>query len=112
MPRTEPRYQSVTEAAFLAQVLELAKLYGWRTAHFRPARTTAGWRTPCQGDAKGFPDLVLVKGKRLIFAELKAEGRDLSPEQSQWIEALTLVRCDLYIWRPSEWEEIVRTLSA
>jgi hypothetical protein len=30
-------------------VIELAKLRGWRTAHFRPARTAHGWRTAVLG---------------------------------------------------------------
>jgi hypothetical protein len=57
-----PRVPPITEAAFLRQVLDLAKLRGWRTAHFRPAQTSRGWRTAVQGDGAGFPDLVGRRG--------------------------------------------------
>src|SRR5437763_860370 len=65
----------VTEAAFTRQVIALARLRGWRAAHFRPGRTARGWRTPVQGEGVGFLDLVLVRG-RVVWAELKsARGR-------------------------------------
>ena len=52
----------VSEAAFQAQVLHLAALKGWRTAHFRTAMDSRGrHRTPVAGDGKGFPDLVLAR---------------------------------------------------
>jgi hypothetical protein len=50
--------------------------------------------------AKGFPDVVIVSGDRLIFAELKQDGENPTPEQQQWLEALR--RCttvEVYIWR-------------
>jgi hypothetical protein len=46
--------------------------YGWRAAHFRPARTAKGWRTPVAADGAGFPDLVLVRRTRIVAAELKS----------------------------------------
>jgi hypothetical protein len=81
----------VTEAEFQDQVIHLARLYGWRCAHFRPARTEKGWRTPVQADGKGFPDLVLVRGPELIAAELKADKGRVSPEQQAWLDAFTAV---------------------
>jgi hypothetical protein len=50
----------VTEADLQATILDAARLLGWRACHFRPARTTRGWRTPVEGDP-GFPDLTLAK---------------------------------------------------
>ena len=65
----------MTETELLTNVLELSTLLGWRTAHFRPAMTSHGWRTAVSGDGKGFPDLVLVSG-RVLFVELKgARGK-------------------------------------
>lgn len=99
-----------TEAGFTRAVLELAKLHGWRTAHFRPAMTAKGWRTPVQGDGAGFPDLVLVRGCRLIFAELKATKGRVSPEQTEWLTRLMGAGAECYIWRPDDWDEIVAKL--
>lgn len=59
MTRAAPK---ISEAAFTRLVLDLAKLKGWRTAHFRTAQNGRGqYRTPVAGDGKGFPDLVLVR---------------------------------------------------
>jgi hypothetical protein len=104
---------AMTERDFERQILELAKLAGWRTAHFRPAKTSKGWRTPVSGDGAGFPDLVLVRPPVVIFAELKREGAKLRPEQRAWLEALD--RCEgveARLWRPSDFEEIQTMLCA
>ncbi len=102
--------KTYTETDFLKQVAEMANLFGWRCAHFRPARTATGWRTPCQFDAKGWPDLVLVKGQKVIFAELKSANGKLSFEQLQWLEALRIAGQDIRVWTPECWPEIERTL--
>ena len=39
----------MTEREFQQQVTDLAELYGWAWAHFRPAQPTKGWRTPVSG---------------------------------------------------------------
>jgi hypothetical protein len=93
---------TATEADFYPTVIEAARILGWRVAHFRPAMSKRGWRTPVQGDGKGFVDFVLVHAGagRVWFVELKRGNAPLAPEQQQWGEALTragavyrLVRC-------------------
>ena len=102
---------SLTEAAWSARVTDTAKLFGWRFAHFRPARTAKGWRTAMQGD-RGFPDLCLLRPPRLILAELKSDTGRVNAEQSDWIAELTSVPgIEVYIWRPSDWESIYTTLA-
>jgi len=101
----------ITEEAFLGQVIDLAHLYGWRVAHFRPARTKYGWRTAVAGDGAGFPDCVLVRPPRLIFAELKSENGKVQPKQQEWLDILA--QCpgaEVYLWRPSDFEQIVDIL--
>jgi hypothetical protein len=100
----------VAEAAFQATVIEAARMFRWRVAHFRPAMTTHGWRTAVQADGKGFPDLVLVRGDRLIFAELKRDGAKPSPDQREWLEALDPTPAEVYVWRPRDLQAIADAL--
>lgn len=88
----DPR-EGMLEDELLATVLGIAKAYGWRSAHFRPARTAHGFRTAVQGDGKGFPDLVLAHGPagRLVFAELKAQRGRHTPEQGAWLGTLDMI---------------------
>lgn len=88
----------MTENDLLTAVLELCQLYGVRAAHFRPARTANGWRTPVAGDGKGFPDLVLVGPRGVLYRELKADGGRLRPEQEVWLAALRRAQQDAAVW--------------
>ncbi len=105
----------ITEAQFTNQVLELAKLRGWRTAHFRPARTATGWRTAVQGDGKGWPDVVLVRRSRMIVAELKRDRKArLTKDQEAWLLALRLVGMgviEVQVWTPEDWGSIEEMLA-
>jgi hypothetical protein len=102
-----------TELEFTAQVLAYAKLCGWRTAHFRPARTARGWVTPVQGDGKGFLDLLLLRAQRIVVAELKRTALDRpTPEQELWLAAWRETgRAEVCVWTASDdWGRIERTL--
>ena len=104
----------LTEAEFTRQVIELAKHRGWLVMHQRPARTDKGWRTAISGHA-GFPDLVMVRGGRLIFAELKVGKNKLSAAQERWLAELrNAATCSIrgtnnvmaVEWRPEDWKDI------
>lgn len=108
---------TISEKDFLKQVIDLAHIYHWKVAHFRPAMTKHGWRTPVQADGKGFPDLILVRIKdgRMIIAEVKTEKGKLTPEQEEWKEFFLAVdyenrTVEAYIWRPSDFQNIVEIL--
>lgn len=99
--------RDITEQDFQAAVVDVARMYGWRVHHSRPAmRADGSWRTPIQGDP-GWPDLALAKGGTLILAELKSERGALSAGQREWIAAIPAIR----VWRPSDMPEIVALLS-
>ena len=102
----------LTEKCFIAMVLQLAKLCGWRVAHFRPARTATGWRTPVQGDGKGFPDLLLIHERRgaLLVAELKVGRGKVTADQDAWLAAFEAAGVPAYLWSPAEWDQIERVL--
>lgn len=103
----------MTESDLQSAVVDLARYAGWRVAHFRPARTKDGWRTPVAADGKGFPDLVLVGQGQVIFAELKSATGTLTAEQARWRDKLRACGADWRLWTPAEWDsgEIERVLT-
>lgn len=102
--------EGMNEKEFTRQVIELARLHGWRTAHFRPAWTGEGEKrrmiTAVAGDGKGFLDLTLLR-ERLIVAELKVGKNQLTPEQKDWILAWQRAGVPAFVWRPEDWAEIL-----
>lgn len=97
----------ITEKQFERQVKELAKMFGWLYYHT--------WRSI--HSPAGFPDCVMVRGSRLIFAELKSEKGKVSPAQEEWLDALIGVakqtnfqEIQVYQWRPHMFDEIAEIL--
>lgn len=100
----------MTEAEFTDEILKWAKVYGWRRFHVR-----GNTRRLIQGDV-GFPDLVLVRPPRLIFAELKVGKNTPTQEQEDWLNTLSNVDPDdshmsQYLWYPSDIPVILAILS-
>ncbi len=98
-PITDNPFESLTEADFQAQVVDLAELRGWDVAlHSR--------------GPKGRPDLFMLRGDRLVVAELKAEKGRLTHEQRICLSYLMASRkVDVYVWRPSNWNQVEKTLA-
>lgn len=117
---------NASEAAFQEQVLALARLYQWRCYHTHDSRRSQ----------PGFPDLVMVRPPRLVFAELKTEKGRVGREQAAWLAALgdvaevvdmlneehregpfgsagrdALATVEVYLWRPSDLQRIAETLA-
>ena len=66
---TSPMSKStLTEANFQNTVIELAEWHKWRIYHVAKVKGQLRSKT-----SVGFPDLVLVRRGRLLFAELKTE---------------------------------------
>lgn len=97
----------MTEAQWQTTVIAIAKSYGWRVHHGRTVQTGGRYMTPIQGH-KGFPDLVLAKGGRVILAELKQDGRYPEPEQRAWRDAIGQ---QWRLWRPKDRDAVVAELS-
>ena len=92
---------NITEKAFAGDVAALAKMFGWRRYHT--------WRSI--HSPAGFPDEVLVRGHRLIFAELKAQNGKVSTEQQAWLDDLKACgRAEVYVWRPADLQRIAEIL--
>jgi hypothetical protein len=79
------------EKQLQAQVMQLAKLYGWRAYHtFLSIRSEPG-----------FPDCVLVRD-RVLYRELKTNSGKLTPAQKQWLDALLWAGQDASVWREDD----------
>lgn len=101
--RTAPaRLPEQSEADWQRQVLQLAHTLGWR--HFHP------WRS--DNSPSGWPDLVLLRRPRVLFVELKRESGKVSEAQQQWLDDLAACGQSVYVWRPSDWDQVVSVLGA
>ena len=89
----------MTESELQKIVIDMAHLFRWRVAHFRPARVMRGgeetWRTPVSADGAGFPDLVLARDGVVLFRELKTAKGIVSDDQHEWLQAT-----GGKVWRP------------
>ena len=91
----------MTETEFRDKhVIPLAKAFGWR--HYFTYRS--------KFSPAGFPDLVLVRRERLIFAELKMPKGRVSPLQREWLNDLRFVasviqtrNIEVHLWTPADW---------
>ena len=98
---TERAERAVTGTELQEQIVDLAVLLGYDWLHVGALRTKHGWRTPTRGTLSAWPDLTLVRGSRLIFAEIKRELEWLRDDQT---DVLAILRraAECYVWRPSD----------
>ena len=69
-----------------------AKAHGWLFYHTYNARRSE----------PGFPDCVMVRHGRIVFAELKQQKKSPTPSQIIWLDALGESTCETYVWRPMD----------
>jgi hypothetical protein len=100
---TARRLAAVLEAELQTSVIALARVMGWRVAHFRPAKTWQGWQTPVGADGKGWPDLLMVRPGQILAAELKSAEGTVTTNQHLWLNALESAGVPTYVWRPKDW---------
>ena len=85
-------------------VVALAQACGWRHVfHVHDSR---------RGLGKGFPDLCMVRGDRVVFMELKTMKGRLSPDQVSWRDELYHGPTEWYLVRPDTYisGEVEKTL--
>ena len=99
----------LTEAEFQRQVTEVAVREGWDWMHIgRIGKYTPNGAKGTLGT--GWPDLVLVRGPRLIFAELKAQKAGITPQRQREVLSLLSQAAETHIWRPSDLPLILEVL--
>ncbi len=106
---------SISHEELVKAIADLARTYGWRVAGFRGVRIqrqdgSIFYQTPVLFDARGWPDLVLLKkaeGKGKVSRRLAIEvkcGKDtLKPEQQEWLELMDACGFECWEWREVDW---------
>ena len=97
-----------SEAHFQQRVESLLNIYDW----YWFAQPTTQEQVKNRGRA-GYPDLTAVsRDGRILFIELKKQGKYPTLAQQMWLSQLSVNgHVAVYVWRPSDWPEIVRVLS-
>ena len=90
----------LTEKQWQQQVIDLARLYGWRYYHTFDSRRSAA----------GFPDLVLFRPGRFLMAELKTDKGSLTAAQKEMIDDLLEAGVIVYVFRPENFDQICEVL--
>ena len=91
----------LSEKDFQQRIIDRARALGWLVYHTHNSRRST----------EGFPDLVLARKGRLIFAEVKAEKGRLSEAQMEWVYRLKAAVDEAYVWRPSDLAVIEKLLA-
>lgn len=91
------------ERHFQSRVIAFAKARKWMVFHVRNSI----------GSEPGFPDLIMLRGKREVVAELKKLGGKRTPEQVKWLQAFAMAGRETFTWWPTseDWQEIVDVLT-
>jgi hypothetical protein len=91
----------ISETKFQAEIYELAKKFGWLYYH-----THRSDKSP-----SGFPDCIMLRGQRMIVAELKSQEGIVSETQQQWLNAFAAIHGnEVWVWRPDDFSDIVEIM--
>ena len=101
--RPAPRSGSFeSETGFQAWVVGCGLTFGWKVYHTHDSRHSE----------EGFPDLVMLRGERMIVAELKVGGKVPTRAQVDWLLAFSRVAgSECYLWDETDRDVIERTLA-
>ena len=69
-------------------------------AHAQSLGWSCYWTWRSDHSPSGFPDLVLCRPPRLVIAELKKEGKELTVKQAEWLDRLMACGIECHVWRP------------
>lgn len=106
----KPPPETASETEFQRWIIDTAKRCGWRYSHtYRALMQDGQWRTTC---STGWPDLVLVRGPRIVFMEVKAKTGRIDPAQDAWLDTLAEIPCaEVWVVDPTMSADVLRTLA-
>lgn len=113
LTEAERQLRSLSERVHQQSVTDLATMYGWRWIHFHDSR-----RQVRPGvfigdeDAKGFPDLLLIRPPEIVVIECKKELGKTTPDQDEWLALFAGCGVPAIVSRPSNFDEVVAILCA
>lgn len=90
----------LTEKEWTGQVVDLAKMLGFKRYHTFHSKHSQG----------GFPDETLIR-ERIVFLELKTSTGKPSTLQKEWLMALLNAGGEVYIARPRDWDDLAEILT-
>jgi hypothetical protein len=100
--------RAIPERAWQAKVQTMLTAFGWMWYHAPDNKPDAAGHL--QGIKAGFPDLVAVRGQRVLWIELKRETGKTTPEQDTWHGRLRDAGQEVYVWRPSDSTRVAEVL--
>lgn len=108
----------VTEAEWQREIMFRLAQHGWTAFHIETSilRMADGrlpiWATAVTPEGKGFPDILAVRGNRLLLIEVKAMRGRISVDQSRWgrlLKPITEVGYD--VLRPSDQARLLKLIA-
>lgn len=97
MKITIPR---MTEKQLARNIVTEAKNCNWLVYHTFMSK----WSSP------GFPDLLMIRDGKILAWELKAQDKEASPAQREWLDAFALSGADARVVRPDDLEMAYKIL--
>lgn len=90
----------------------LATLYGWKWIHISDARRVNKHGT-AYGDRNvaGFPDLLCIRGERMVVIEFKRAGQKPRANQDDWLALFKAAGAEAYVMEvgDDDWlDEVLR----
>ena len=106
-----PAKPALSELEWQMKVVQYAHDHHWYWLHIPRSRVGRVWLTRADGTlAKGWFDLLLIRGNEVIGAELKTAKGKLRPDQITVHEHCHWA-LKVYVWRPEDWDEVQDVLS-
>ena len=91
----------IPERQLQAHVELMLRSLGWMYYHTHDSRRSVS----------GFPDLVALRGRRMVVLELKRDGASATPEQRQWLRAFAETGVEAYIVYGDALDELATLLA-
>ena len=83
-----PDSVKITETQLEGRVKDLAERMGWLYYHTHRS----------QHSPAGFPDCLMLRGDRMVVAELKVGDNQITADQWEWLEHFKETGVEVFVW--------------